>query len=250
MRTCLSMISLCLALSSLSCLSASEHGIELTLSQTECSPGDVIELHAEMTRSDYAEFELKLPKNEALHFVTEQRSPINYSKGFYRQSAVWVFQPVRSGTIEWSGIRAVIKQGEKATEYELPPLQLEVRAYPSKEDSLKPERLPIITQRHEQANHYVWLAALLGVLGLGILYYSLRGKSKNNAAAALPAVSLENLLRALQSDTIPSDLIEELLTDEKTVLAPALRTALEAALYNPKANREALRSEIVKELQS
>jgi len=250
MRTWLSIISLWLALSPLTCLSAGEHGIQLTLNQSECFPGDVIELHAQMTRSDYAEFELKLPKIEALHFVTQQQSPITYSKGFYWQSGVWVFQPIRAGSIEWQGIRAILKQGANVTEYELPALQLEVLAYPSSVDSLTPEPLPLNLETNEAVQSPVWRYILLAAGGCSILYFALRQNSKKTIAGAAPAASLADLQRALQSDALPVTLIEQLLADEKVVRSPALRTALEAALYHPKADRDALRSEIVKELQS
>jgi hypothetical protein len=159
-------------------LTASEHGIQLSLSREVCAPGDVVELHAKMTRSDYAEFELKLPKIETLHLVTQQQSPISYSKGFYWQSAVWIFQPKRSGNIEWTGIRAILKKGEIETEYALPPLSLKVTPYPTTEDSLSLEPPPENEDTAESTQLSVWLTALCFAGILAILYCVLRLKFK------------------------------------------------------------------------
>jgi hypothetical protein len=155
-------------------LNASEHGIQLSLNKKLCAPGDVIELHAQMTRSDYAEFELKLPKVESLHLVTQEQSPISYSKGLYKQSAIWVFQPKHSGDIEWTGIRVMLKQGESEIEYTLPPLALKVIPYPTAEDSLNLEPLPDREEATIQARHPIWLYALCFIGALLILYSGLR----------------------------------------------------------------------------
>ncbi|MGZ0654970.1 hypothetical protein ACWPKS_05125 [Coraliomargarita sp. W4R72] len=250
MRIWLYIFSLCLTLSPICMLANSEHGIVLTLSQTECYPGDVIELHAQMTRADYAEFELKLPKVAALHFVAQQQSPITYSKGFYWQSAVWIFQPVRSGSIEWSGIRAQLKHGEIETEYELPPLKLEVSPYAITEDDATPEALPLDSELNTDGQHPLWLYLLIGIGGLGILYSALRLQSKSPVSEAAPKASLAELQQALKSDTVPVALIEQLLADPANTFSRELRLAMEAAVYKPQADPQALRTAIEQEVQS
>jgi hypothetical protein len=157
-------------------MTASEHGMQLSLNKEVCAPGDVVELHASMERSEYAEFELKLPKIETLHLVTQQQSPISYSSGFYRQSAVWVFQPKRSGEIEWTGIRAILKNGANETEYTLPPLTLKVTPYPTAEDSLTLEPLPEDEDTAGSPRLPVWLTALCIAGILAVLYRGLRLK--------------------------------------------------------------------------
>ncbi|MGZ0709604.1 hypothetical protein ACWPKO_14845 [Coraliomargarita sp. W4R53] len=247
MRIWLYIFSLCLTLSPICVRANSEHGIVLTLSQTECYPGDVIELHAQMTRADYAEFELKLPKVAALHFVAQQQSPITYSKGFYWQSAVWIFQPVRSGSIEWSGIRAQIQQGEIETEYELSTLKLEVLPYAITVDDATPEALPLDSEFNTTGQHPLWLYLLIGI---GILYYALRLQSKSPVSEAAPKASLADLQLALKSDTVPVALIEQMLADPTNTFSPELRMAMEAAVYKPQADPQALRTAIEQEVQS
>ena len=179
MRVWLRILSVLLTLSSIHRLAADEHGIVLTLSPSECQAGDVIELHARMTRSDYAEFELKLPKIEALHFVAYQQSPITYSKGFYSQSAVWVFQPTRSGDIEWDSIRALIKQGEQSREFKLPALRLSVLPYTDTEDLTTPELLPEEPKNSSSERSFLWRFIWIGIGCLTILCFTLKRKAQS-----------------------------------------------------------------------
>ncbi|WPJ95673.1 hypothetical protein SH580_19835 [Coraliomargarita algicola] len=249
MRTWLYILGFCcLAWLPLHMQASQPHGIVLSLSPTECHPGDLVELHAQMTRSDYAEFELKLPKMPALHFVAQQQSPITYSQGFYRQSAVWIFQPTRSGKIEWSGIHARLEQGAHESEHTLAPLTLEVLPYASTEDPLTPEPLPADSEANEARQTPLWLYLLIVLGGIGILYYALRPKSKQPANKITPKPGLNELQQALKSDTIPVTLIEQLLPDPS--LSHQLRMTMEAALYNPKADPQTLRAAIEKEVQS
>lgn len=176
------MLSICLVLLP-QWLTASAHGIQLSLSREVCAPGDVVELHAKMTRRDYAEFELKLPKIETLHLVAQQQTPISYREGFYRQSAVWVFQPVRSGDIEWTGIRAILKNGDQEAKYSLPPLQLKVIPYPPSEESPSLEPLPNGAETADSDHYLIWLSALCFVGILAILYGGLRIKRKKERLA-------------------------------------------------------------------
>lgn len=250
MRIWLFTLSLCLALTPFTLSAKSDHGIVLTLSQTECKPGDVIELRAQMTRSDYAEFELKLPKIEALHFVTQQQSPIQYSKGFYWQSCVWIFQPIHSGSIEWQGIRALIKQGEDETEYELPPLQLTVLPYANTADSLDPEPLPATITSPSAEPRPFWIYLLIGTGALAILYFALRQRPQTDNGTQKQSANLLELQQAIAtSDDLPIDMIEQILDDDAIQVSPELRTALEAAVYQAHADPAALRAAIQKEVQ-
>lgn len=250
MRYWLYILTLCWTLSPLCVLAKSEHGITLTLSQTECYPGDLFELHAEMTRADYAEFELKLPKLAALHFVAQQQSPITYSKGIYWQNAVWIFQPLRAGSIEWIGIRAQVKQGEIENEYELPPLQLEVLSYANTEDAPTPEALPLDSEFKAAGQPSLWLYLLLTAGGLGILYYALRQQSKAAISECTPKASLTELQLSLKADIVPVALIEQLLAEPASTFSAELRMAMEAAVYKPQADPQALRTAIEKEALS
>jgi hypothetical protein len=249
MRIMLSIISLCFALTPLALFAGNDHGIVITLSQTICKPGDVIELRAQMTRSDYAEFELKLPKIDALHFVTQQQSPIQYSKGLYRQSSVWIFQPIQSGLIEWQGIRALIKQGEHETEYELPSMKLMVSPYTSSDDSFRPEPLPATITNQSPQTRPLWLYLLFGLGAIAILYLALRPRTQSVCKTTKQSTSLSDLQQAIAAGDLPIDLIEQILVDDRVKISQELRIAMEAAVYNPHADPEVFRAALDKEVQ-
>ncbi|MGB0743910.1 MAG: hypothetical protein ACPGSB_05225 [Opitutales bacterium] len=175
-------VSICLSLLP-QFLTASEHSLQLSLSKEVCAPGDVIELHAVMSRSDYAEFELKIPKVDALHLVTQQYGPIKYSKGFYRQNAIWVFQPLRSGHIEWTGIRAILKKGETETEHALPPLSLRVIPYQTTVDSLNLEPLQEVADPADSTQLPLWVYAVCLTGILITLYCALQRKLRKEIKA-------------------------------------------------------------------
>ena len=82
------------------------HGIELRLLPGSYYTGDVLEIHAEMRRAEYATFQLHMPNHPQLHFVAHTREPVSYAHGEYRQRTVLLLQPMAAGAFELNAITA------------------------------------------------------------------------------------------------------------------------------------------------
>lgn len=202
--------------------------IELTLSRVQCQPGDVVELHAESSFDELTIYELKLPQHDALHLVAHQRQPIEYADGVYSQKDVWVLQPVRSGEIELSGIKAFVKKGDVIEELELPNQSIEVLAYVARNDDFTPEPLPGF--KIEGSGSKLWIFFLVvGVFVVGFLLCFRKRPVVELVQDTEP--TLADLNAALSTGEMPIDLIEQLLADESLSVSAKLRSAMERAVY-------------------
>ncbi|HBR66987.1 MAG TPA: hypothetical protein DEA16_02350, partial [Opitutae bacterium] len=84
--------------------------VSLRLIEGTYRPGDIVELQAEMRGMDYAEFELHVPANAQLHFVTLTREPVRYVEGLYIQRVLLQLQPLSVGDFDLNGIAVTIAQ--------------------------------------------------------------------------------------------------------------------------------------------
>lgn len=205
--------------------------IQLSLSQARCLPGDVIELHAESSFAKLATFELKLPQQDALHLVAHQRQPVSYTKGVYSQKDVWVLQPLYAGTVELSGVVALVDQGGELAELELPTQILEVERAADTADNFMPEALPDDVAA-SGTGRIVWilLPVVLAVVAFAVaMLRNKREEAKTCAIEERP--TLDSLKAAVLAGELPDGWVELILADDTLMLSEDLRTALERAAY-------------------
>lgn len=203
--------------------------IELSLSETQCQPGDVIELHAESSFDELVTYEIKLPQHEALHLVAHQRQPVDYADGNYRKKDVWVLQPMRSGEIELSEIKAFVQKDGVVSELDLPKQVIDVQAYAAAKDDFTPEALPDVKEVEQGGARFLVLLFILGGVVVVALVFARKPSIEKSAPEAAP--TLVDMKAALVSGEIPSELIEQLLADESIAVSEELRTAMERAVY-------------------
>lgn len=150
--------------------------VTLELNPRTCLPGDLIRLRAERVAPDFATFELSIPSQKSLQMVGHERSPVSFANGMYRQTELRVWQALAPDTIRMDGITAQVKRGDQLSEVPLPPLELEVRAYPTEEaPSLEPEPLPIAADLVAKNNRLLnGLFFLFAAAGLALLLWRFR----------------------------------------------------------------------------
>jgi hypothetical protein len=238
--------------------------VTLRLSEGTYRPGDVIELQAEMRRADYAEFELHVPAHDQLHFVAHTRKPVHYVGGEYVQSVLLLLQPMNVGEFELTGITVTLLEGELTTELPLPPVQLTVDSYATKDASQALAEFGEDASVAAKTSNLIGVVVVVLILLLLVVWFLVRnGKAKVEAVAgteidlndlisvlegnapSLPPCEAEEWPRrsvALQaSGSNPAmSLIEQLLERTDLSLSPALREALEAAAYANRLDSAAL----------
>lgn len=209
-------------------------GIELSLSKTQCQPGDVIELHAVSSFDDLVTYEIKLPQHEALHLVAHQRQPVDYADGDYRKKDVWVLQPVRSGEIELSGIKAFVQKGGVVSELDLPKQVIDVQPYAAARDDFTPEALPDVEEVELGASRFLILLLILGGVVVVALVFTRKPAIEESDSLVVP--TLEDLKAALAAGEVPTELVEQLVEDKSLVVSKELRAAMERAVYGQDAS--------------
>ncbi|MGJ8638794.1 MAG: hypothetical protein ACSHYA_05330 [Opitutaceae bacterium] len=208
--------------------------LKVWLEPTACLPGDVVELHAELSSEAFAEFELKVPKNESLHFVNQHSLPTDYDGARYVQKTIWTLQSVTSGTVELKDIVAIIHKDGTINEHTLATQTLKVGAYDSIEDANTPLPLPAATARGEDAKHSLALFVLAAITIAGVIYFLAR-KQTNKADDHIPQAtqpSLEDLEQALKTGEIPTGMIESILCNATIQLSDDARRLFEQAAYH------------------
>ncbi len=207
------------------------HGIELRLLPGSYYTGDVLEIHAEMRRAEYATFQLHMPNHPQLHFVAHTREPVSYAHGEYRQRTVLLLQPMAAGAFELNAITASLSQGAQHTEVTLPSLHFTVDSYAATDDSQALQLLQSHAFTAPETSRVLELVgALLALLVLGLW---LRKRRQPTAAGLVsPALDgLDELAIALQRGDAPVALMERLLCRPDLSLSETLRAALQAAVY-------------------
>lgn len=209
--------------------------IELSLSHSQCQPGDVIELQAESSFEELVTYELKFPQHDALHLVAHQRQPVIYADGFYSQKDVWVLQPVNSGSIEINGIKAIVQKGDVVSELDLPKQVIEVLPYAATNEDFSPEPLPIETPSVQKMSKVLILLLVCCALVVVIVLFIIR-KPRVAEADQDAAPTLDDLKAALASGEAPVELVEQLLNDQSIVISDELRSAMERTVYRQDAS--------------
>jgi hypothetical protein len=206
-------------------------GIELRIAANDFFPGDVIEIEAEMRRSDFAEFQLHVPAHPQLHFVAQSPEPLRYFDGEYVQRSLLLLQPMMAGDFELSGITASVQQGEVVTEVALRGLNFSVNSYAAVDESK--ELAPLVGSTSTAlptSNSYGLFILLVGVVVL-VVWLSLRKSHSQSEVVIAPVETIEDLAATLERGEASVDLIERLLARSDLVIPSTLRDILEAAAY-------------------
>ena len=224
------LIFLCGCLLPLLALADDAQGVSLQLVEGTYQPGDVIELQAEMRRTEYTEFELHVPAHAQLHFVAHTRKPVRYVEGVYLQSVLLLLQPMNAGEFELSGISATLESGGVSTEVALPSVEFSVASYAAEDSSKALATLTddALTTPRASALLFVFVAALLVLLFVARCLFR---KPKLVAVESVEAVNLNDLIVKLEAGEPAEHLIECLLGDAALSMSPSLRERLEAAAY-------------------
>lgn len=221
--------------------------VEFGWSQSECRPGDVIELRASGVFDELTSYELRLPQHKNLHLVAHQRHPVHYEDGVYSQRDVWLLQPKAAGTIQLETVRVILRTGGAVTEEERAVPALLVEAYSDPADSNAPQLLGDDEATTEETAPIWWVILLLAVAPVVLLFRYLRKQELADAPEQVSVVSLATVRSSLAEGTVPVEQIERLLADGSQQLSASQRVALESAIYGQSADVAALLAQLAKE---
>ncbi len=221
--------------------------ISVEWSVKNCLPGDVVTLKARLTSKNVAGFDLKLPADDAVEWVTHERGPLLYQAGVYTQEDRFVGQPTRPGTISLQGLHALVRDGEKISDEPLSAPSLIVGSFGDVADDFTPEPLPKVAVT--SARKGVWgILIATTTLVLGALTFLLRRKPKQVIAEVESQSILEEIEEILKEKNPPMIRIERFLAERSAGLSVELRKALEAAVYGKMADVGHLRGLLEKEV--
>jgi hypothetical protein len=230
---------LCLAVAMLP--AASEHGVTAEIVPAQVKPGDLFELRVEMSRADYASFELEIPTHERLHRVAVESVPVRFEDGCYRQGEVWFLQADSSGEVVIDGATVLLEGGSGPVTVELPTLRVGVVAYGEQDESAEPALLPAAPSAGGAwwgEPSLVFVVLILAVLALAFVtapVLVIRWIAKRRDAAEGEGVSgkasWEEGLADLDSGMIESPALERLFLEQGGCWSGELRAAVEAAVY-------------------
>ena len=205
---------------------------EMTLgwSAKDCLPGDVMKLQVRITSSDVTGFDLKLPQDEAIEWLSHERGPLRYQSGIYSQEDSVVAQATHPGTLILNGLHALIRDGETTSDRSLSAPPLLVGSFGELADDFKPE--PLLTKSAKtEMKHVWWLWITAGFLVVGGAVSIFRRKSPEKMEEiAMSSVSAE-LAEWVDNTEMPVAKIERILAERSGELSVELREVLEAAVY-------------------
>jgi xanthosine utilization system XapX-like protein len=243
------LIFLCGCLLPLLALADDAQSVSLQLVEGMYQPGDVIELHAEMRRAEYAEFELHVPADAQLHFVAHTRGPVGYVEGVYVQSVLLLLQPMNAGEFKLSEITATLEEGGVSTEVALPSVQFTVASYAAEDSSKALAALTNAALMTPKASVLLF-AIVAGLVVLILVVWILLRKPKPAVVEVAETVSLSDLVVVLAAGEPAVALIERLLGSTEVSMSPRLREHLEAAAYANRINTadllRALKEEVLR----
>ena len=199
-------------------LTLSAQQLELQLSHEKCMPGDTVVLEATLQTPQIHSFQVQLPSHPSLSVHSPSKFPTTIQNGLYTTKATWLIQPIDSGEINWSGIKATITRGENHTEYLAPPLTLTVENYPAPDPSSAPELLSNPAPQTNSHHPILLAAALLAIAAIATLSWKLRNKKSNTPTSHSTATTptLSSIIDALETGSIPTQQITSYLDSSPT----------------------------------
>ena len=205
--------------------------VELSLSHSQCYPGDVIQLKAVSSFEEFATFELKLPQHDALHLVANQTQVVGYNDGIYSQEEVWVLQPKHSGMIQLKEVKAILSMAGSSIKLNLPRQEITVLPYAETADRPEPQALPETLPGKVQKSRLLWVL-LFSALFLVFVLLFVRARGRKPLEDLPDGDLTRDDLRAMMArGEVPTRLIERLLTDDSQSIPAETRIAMERAVY-------------------
>ncbi len=207
--------------------------LRIWLEPTNCLPGEIVKLHAELSSGELSEFELKVPQHSALHFVEKHKLPVEYSEQIFTQKSVWTLQAIQPGTVELNALSATIRAGGDSKEVTLAPLSFNIESYSA--DDPNNEAMPFpadsATAQRTRGMALIWLVLLLALFTVAIIIQKRRTSAKVNEADSHKHPTLHDLEHALANNELSTALIEGVLADPSISLSTQTRETLERAAY-------------------
>ncbi len=211
-----------------------DSAVSIELRPKHCLPGDVVKLHAEMKRSDFAEFALTVPTHPSIILVAKEHTPVTFKDGFYYQTSTWVLQPTEAGEFKLEGIKIFLTQEKITIEHAPSAPVLSVQSHNIIEDSNTPETLHPSSKNVSPTPLGLPLALLLlGIIFItSVLFYLKRSKPKNTDIKSSSKASLVTIYQALETNQSDTKDIEKILIDDDANLSSEIRQALEQRAYS------------------
>ncbi len=215
----------------------SNFGISAVIVPAEARPGDIVELRVEMSRTSWGRFHLQLPNHPQLRLLAEEKIPIFYAQGIFRQQQTLLLQPVSSGKIVIAGMTATISTADGNQTIELPDLTLNVQAF--QDVTLSNAPLPMPPDELETPTSVLpWCFGLaIGAVVVSLL--RLFGFLRVRKRASQPEQSVQDSSRRSRLvDQLRSGIIfskhdmEQLLNDPNISVSPELRSKIQQAVYS------------------
>lgn len=204
--------------------------ITLDWSAKKCLPGDVVTLRVRVTSANITGFDLKLPNDEAVEWVSHERGPVLYRAGVYAQEDTVVAQPTHPGTIALKEIHAVVRDGETTSDQVLSLSTLVVGSFGDLTDDFKPEPLPAKTLDVGIKNVW-WLWITAAFVGVGAMVFIFCREPPEIVEKIEKKSVSEELVEIFQNEEIPLPQIERVLAERSPELSVEMRVALEEAVY-------------------
>ncbi|MGC6455226.1 MAG: hypothetical protein ACON39_06740 [Coraliomargaritaceae bacterium] len=208
--------------------------VDSYLSETICSPGDVLYLETKVSSTDPFRLELSVTKTTEIEFSETEVYPIAYSSGKYLQTIRKSFQPLKSGKISVGPAYVLIEYEDRKTRQLLNLQTIEVQSYPDRVEDGEPEPLP--TDKHSKAI-FPYLQSLWLLLALFSSVYAVSHHLKKKARKQLakdedgPSHSLEELLKQSHISEADTTLAAKLLADPNSTLSTIQKADLEKIAY-------------------
>jgi len=168
-----------------------------------------------------------------LHLVSIEQVPVSLKDGRYQQRQRLLFQPLASGSVVISDLQVELSDSSGTETVALPPVTLSVVPFESIDLSDAPEPLPpAVDQRDEALFETRYLTGFLtGLLLLVVtVLYPMRQRPSIENGNAKGDLMLD-IVEQLQSGSVPTNLLEQILAERGGDLSPQLRCKIEQSVY-------------------
>ncbi|ADE53618.1 hypothetical protein [Coraliomargarita akajimensis] len=245
-------LALSLAALVLLCLTTlnAQQSLQFSLDSDTCYPGDLVILKANYSDTALFELELKLEQSaDQYHLVDTHSAPIRYEDDQYHQQTTWVVQPLASGSIVFSEIKAAVSRSGTVNTLDFIPARLTVLNYSETDESLALQELPSATLNRTAAPLWWILLSLLPFAWVLAEYLRRHRKQLAQPRTPSPADPLAQLLMQLDDPEALQASARQILADGSFAGSNSLRQALERVAYGKDSDLAELSDSIRKEVQ-
>lgn len=224
----------------------SNFGISAVVVPAEARPGDIVELRVEMRRASWGRFHLQMPNHPQLRLLAEEKIPVSYAQGIFRQQQTLLLQPVSSGDIVIAGMTATVSTADGNQTIELPDQTLNVQAFQDVTLSNAPLPMPPDELETQTSALPWWFGLAICAIGAVVVsLLSLFGFLRVRKRASQSEQSVQDSLRKsclvdqLRSGIISKHDMEQLLNDPNISVSPELRSKIQQAVYSAPSGQNA-----------